>query len=182
MQNYSEAKLPLKFKEAIKLASEAHKGQKRKFDGKPYLTHPLRVAKLVEKFKGQSKNIEALKIAAVLHDTIEDGDIKPMQIKKMFGNMVMAIVRELTSDDDKVKKEGKANYLSNKLTNDLTDYALVLKLADRLDNVSDIKIASPEFREKYTKETNQIIAKLEAERELTQTQKNIIAEIKRSLV
>lgn len=46
MRTYSETKLLLKFKEAIKLTSEAHKGQKRKFDGKPYLGHPLRVAEI----------------------------------------------------------------------------------------------------------------------------------------
>jgi (p)ppGpp synthase/HD superfamily hydrolase len=118
--------------------------------------------------------------AAFLHDTVEDTPTTLMEIKNKFGNLVASLVKELTSDSDKIKKLGKTEYLSNKMTEELTDYALVLKLADRLDNVSDFPKATASFVEKYKKETNSILNKLE-ERDLTGTQKKLIAAIKEKL-
>jgi (p)ppGpp synthase/HD superfamily hydrolase len=57
---------------------------------------------------------------------------------------------------------------------------LVIKLADRLDNCSDFSVAPQKFKEKYTKETKEILSKL-TERELTNTHKNLILEIEKKL-
>ncbi len=50
---------------AIRIATQAHRGQKDKF-GKPYILHPLRVMGRVE--------TKEQKIVAVLHDVVEDCD------------------------------------------------------------------------------------------------------------
>lgn len=165
-------------KQAFQFAKEKHKGQKRKFGGTDYVVHPSRVANIVRDFKKESKNLLSLRIASYLHDTLEDTETSAAEIREKFGNLVLSLVKELTSDIDKINKIGKAEYLADKLTNDLTDYGLVLKLADRLDNVSDFPKASQSFIEKYKKETNFIINKLEKERKLTSTQKKLINAIK----
>ena len=54
---------------AIQIATEAHEGQTR-FDGSPYIEHPLRVMRTVE-IQGHSKRVQ---IVGVLHDTVEDSD------------------------------------------------------------------------------------------------------------
>ena len=167
---------------AVKFAKEQHEGQVRKFDKKPYVVHPLRVQKIITQFKGQSKNIEALRIAALLHDTVEDGNTSLAEIRNIFGNLVASLVNELTSDSDKIEKFGKTEYLKKKLSNDLSDYGLVLKLADRLDNVSDFDKASEGFVQKYKKETNEIISYLEKTRKLTGTQKKLIERIKTKMI
>lgn len=168
-------------REAFQFAKEKHKGQKRKFDKKDYVVHPSRVANIVRDFKKESKNLLSLRVAAYLHDTLEDTETSATEIRQKFGNLVMSLVKELTSDVDKIEKVGKTEYLADKLTNDLTDYGLVLKLADRLDNVSDLHKASESFVQKYKKETEFIINKLEKERKLTETQKKLIAAIKQKL-
>jgi (p)ppGpp synthase/HD superfamily hydrolase len=63
----------------------------------------------------------------------------------------------------------------------MSSWGLVIKLADRLDNVSDLKDASEKFREKYSKETKYILNQLEKNRELTKTQNKIMREIKKKL-
>ena len=63
--------------------------------------------------KNSSKNIKALKQAALLHDTLEDTDATPEEIEKMFGSLVLSIVKELTSDSSEIKKQGKTEYLKS---------------------------------------------------------------------
>jgi (p)ppGpp synthase/HD superfamily hydrolase len=171
---------PLMFK-ALRFAAKKHKGQVRKYGGKPYVSHPIEVSKIVQEFKGNSKNLEALRIASLFHDLVEDTDTSLTEIRELFGNLVSSIVKELTSDSDKIKQIGKANYLSDKLTYDLTDYGLVIKLADRLSNTNDLDKATLEFRAKYIKETDQILTSLETKRRLTSTQKNLVAAIRSNI-
>lgn len=54
---------------AIAIATQAHEGQRR-FDGTPYIEHPLRVMRTVE-LQGHSVRTQ---IVGVLHDTVEDSD------------------------------------------------------------------------------------------------------------
>lgn len=55
---------------AIQIATEAHEGQTR-FDGSPYIEHPLRVMRTVEN-QGHSERVQ---IVGVLHDVIEDNQL-----------------------------------------------------------------------------------------------------------
>jgi GTP pyrophosphokinase len=47
-------------KTALKFAAHAHRGQQRA-GGEPYIAHPVRVAKIVQKYK-QSHNIFFIKV------------------------------------------------------------------------------------------------------------------------
>lgn len=165
--------------DALEYAKKAHSGQTRS-DGTEYIEHPKRVATTILNFK-KSKNLDQLIAAAYLHDTIEDTNTTFDDLKKMFGGLVAEIVMELTSDKEKIKELGKTEYLSQKMTG-MSSYSLAIKLADRLDNVSDLKTAkTPEFRDRYRKETEAILDRIEKSRVLSGTHKKIIGLIRDKL-
>lgn len=164
------------YKKAAKFAYKKHEGQTRS-DGSPYIKHPANVASYIRKFK-QSKKIDALVSAAYLHDTVEDTDATYEQIEKMFGKLVSSLVKELTSDKEQIAKVGKQKYLTDKMSK-MSSWGLVVKLADRLDNVQDIATAkTPEWRKKYKAETEAILSDLEKNRALSKTHENLIHQIR----
>lgn len=157
-------------------ATEKHSSQSRR-DGTPYITHPERVAGHVRRVKGDSKNISDIESAAWLHDTLEDTDTSFEDIEELYGADVASIVRELTSDKEEIAKVGKTAYLQQKLRN-MSSYALIVKLADRLDNVSDLMTAdNPEWARKYAIQTQDILEYLIDNRDLTAPQLRLIDEI-----
>ena len=167
------------YRDAARYAATAHIGQKRS-GGKPYISHPVRVANIVKKYK-DSKQLNDILSAAFLHDTIEDTDTDEEQLHKMFGALVASLVKELTSDKSEIEKLGKTEYLADKMTN-MSSWALVIKLADRLDNVSDIKVAkNPEWRHRYRTETETILDRIERDRVLSGTHKQLIELIRAKL-
>lgn len=167
-----------KTKEALEYATLMHKGQFR-HDETDYINHPIRVANYVYKFK-QSKELDMLAICAYLHDTLEDTEATYYDIIDKFGIQVASIVLELTTDEDLKNEIGKAKYLKYKMKN-MSSWALVIKLCDRLDNIVDSKNSSKEFREKYVKETTTIIEFLLNNRKLSNTHMKIIKEILKEL-
>lgn len=81
---------------AIAIATEVHEGQYR-FDGSPYINHPLRVMKTVEA-QGHS---ESTQMVAVLHDAPEDseGRLKPEDLRKEgFDDEVIVPLELLTKE------------------------------------------------------------------------------------
>ena len=166
-------------KDALNFATQAHAGQERAGGG-PYISHPIRVAQHVEQWK-KSHNLDALISAAYLHDTLEDTDTTHEALHDLFGGLVASLVQELTSDKDQVQKIGKANYLAHKMAA-MSSYALVIKLADRLDNVRDITTAkTPEWRAKYAAETNHLLDYIAKNRVLTGTHQKLIGLIRDKL-
>lgn len=166
--------------QVLNFATQAHQGQTRS-GGEPYIGHPVRVANTVEKLK-KSKNLDALIAAAYLHDTIEDTNTTHEDLEKLFGGLVASLVKELTSDKEQIDKVGKTEYLSKKMAHDMSSYALVIKLADRLDNVKDIATAkSPAWRAKYRTETMRILDYIEQNRTLSGTHKKLIGLIREKL-
>ena len=165
--------------EALQYATQAHAGQTRS-GGEPYITHPMRVADSIKQYK-QSHNLDAIISAALLHDTVEDTDTTHEALHDLFGGLVASLVQELTSNPEEIKRVGKAAYLAHKMAA-MSSYALVIKLADRLDNVQDIATAkTPQWRAKYAAETNQILNYIEKTRALTGTHSKLISLIRAKL-
>jgi (p)ppGpp synthase/HD superfamily hydrolase len=159
---------------AKEFATKCHEGQFRKFDKKPYITHPAAVASLVDKFGGSPEMVAT----AWLHDVVEDCDVSIRDIIELFGTKVSNLVWELTSPKD-LNKSKKAEYLLDKM-NTMTSDALTIKLCDRLNNVSDFKTAPQGFVSKYSPETKFILDGLESGgRPLTTQQIKIIDEIRK---
>ena len=121
---------------AIVRAIEWHEGQLRKGSGLPYIVHPMSVFAMVWKYK-DSSNADILGAASVLHDTREDCDVSYTQLAEEFGETVANIVEELTNDEKGVELLGKQDYMEQEKLAKLSPYALVIKLADMLVNISD---------------------------------------------
>ncbi len=159
---------------AIIYATEKHKGMVRQGDGTPYILHPLRVMFILAEIK-KSNNYYLLAITCLAHDVVEDCGVSLKEIANKFGHNVAALVGELTSDKEEIEKVGKPVYLLNKMLG-MSSYALRLKLADRLHNVSDLDSLPSTKREKSIKETKYILEGL-VERKLTKTHKKLISQI-----
>lgn len=155
--------------QAINFVNEKHEGQTRKVTGHPYASHPLAVSYLLARYK-KSKNIELLIVSALLHDSLEDTDATFAEIADKFGPMVASIVFELTNDENAIKAVGKTEYMKKKMIG-LSSYALVIKLVDRLHNMSDHPT------DKMKTDTIDIIEHLMENRKLSKTQSAICADI-----
>lgn len=162
---------------AIKFALDAHKGQTRKGDGRPYIMHPISVMMRVGQNK-KSTNAYLLAVAAVLHDTVEDCGVELDTIAKLFGYYTAGLVEELTLDKSKYDTIGKKEYLAQEMCS-MSSYALCIKLCDRLDNLEDMESMTDEFKQRYSEETNYILQELESKRaKLSDTHKRLILNIR----
>lgn len=122
-------------REAIAFSIKCHESQIREGSGLPYIVHPISVYSIVKKYK-ESKNIKELLIAALLHDTVEDCNVSLEEIEQKFGKMVASLVAELTNDIKEILRVGKKEYMLKKVMA-LSSYALVIKLADFIENMTD---------------------------------------------
>ena len=77
-----------RIEEAIEVAAEAHQGQYRKGTRTPYITHPYAVGLILM----EAGCPEAVIIAGILHDTVEDTDLTLEFIQERFGEYVADIV------------------------------------------------------------------------------------------
>ena len=166
------SKAPLILK-SIKFADKKHKGILRD-DGTPYITHPLRVAEYVRQYK-ESKNADMLYMAAILHDTIEDTYTSYRELCDHFSEEVASIVMELSTAKFAPLwiKGGKAEYLSKKMEH-MTNYALYIKLCDRLDNICTLNGCTKEKRQRTLNDTRIILNYISKVRNLTESQKRVI--------
>lgn len=166
---------------AILFAVKAHRGQRRKGDGRPYILHPMSVLRTLYDVK-DSKNMYLLAIAVILHDTVEDCGVSLKKIAKKFGHQVAALVEELTLLKENYETIGKTKYLCQEVLA-MSSYALCIKLCDRLDNVSPREITkmNEDFKKKYKAETWEIVNTLEEKRKLTKTHIKLIKMIKKEI-
>ncbi len=104
---------------AIALAAEAHAGQVDR-GGQPYIFHPLRIMLKLDS--------EAKRIAAVLHDTVEDCGLELGLIKRRFGAEVAEAVDALT------RREGES-YMGFIERCGANEIARAVKWADLCDNM-----------------------------------------------
>ncbi|MGZ9222978.1 MAG: HD domain-containing protein, partial [Anaerolineales bacterium] len=82
---------------ATRFAAEKHDDQRRKDSrASPYINHPIRVAEMLWTV-GDVRDATLL-VASILHDTVEDTDTSPDEIKREFGEAVLALVLEVTDD------------------------------------------------------------------------------------
>jgi (p)ppGpp synthase/HD superfamily hydrolase len=152
--------------DAIELANERHAGQVRKGSGDPYVTHTIAVSYLVAAFKRSTKLVELI-VAAILHDCFEDTDTTFEEIARRFSPLVASLVLELSNDEQKIALMGKLEYQTKKMLG-MSSYALVIKLCDRLHNVSD----NPS--EKMVADTLIMMNRLRDGRKLSRTQLELV--------
>ena len=123
--------------EALTLALDLHRDQRRKGTDIPYVGHLMAVAALVAEHGGSEDQV----IAALLHDAIEDqGDrITAEGIAARFGEQVAAIVVACSDTDVQPKppwRERKERYIAH--LDAAPPAALLVSCADKLHNAQAI--------------------------------------------
>ncbi|MCL1623105.1 HD domain-containing protein [Moraxella sp. Tifton1] len=129
----------------------AHILDKRK-SGEPYITHPMAVAEILAGFRLDRDTI----IAAILHDTVEDTDVTDEMICAEFGETVSRLVDGVTKlkSSSMNKQQSQAATFHKILTATLIDpRVLIIKLSDRLHNMSTLDAVSEEKRKRTATET-----------------------------
>lgn len=126
---------------ALEFAANKHMHERRKgSDHAPYINHPIEVAAVLSVEAGHQD--EALLVAAILHDTVEDTSTSFEEIEQHFGAEVSSLVKEMTDDTSLPKQRRKELQIEHAPT--LTDGAKRLKLADKIANVRDMGATPPE--------------------------------------
>jgi GTP pyrophosphokinase len=140
-------------------AARMHEGQTRK-SGDPYFIHPVSVAHIIADMHLDGASV----CAALLHDVIEDTTATERDIEAIFGSEIAFLV-------DGVTKLGKINFISKEdqqaesfrkmlvaMARDIR--VLLVKLADRLDNMRTLDHMSVDSQERIARETLEIYAPL----------------------
>ena len=157
--------------DASRFAEQAHDGQAR-LSGEPFFEHPLQTALYLADLKLDSNALAA----ALLHDVIEDCDVRSDELARLFGDEVAKLVEGVTkltrtelmteerapelsirSEDEEVR----AASLRKMLMSMAEDIRVVLiKLADRLHNMRTLAPLPEHRRIAIAQETLDIYAPL----------------------
>lgn len=154
---YTPEDLPM-VKNAFNFAKEAHNGVFRK-SGIPYISHPLSVAKILANDKMQGDIVAA----ALLHDVVEDTDYTLEDIANKtnvpVSNYVDAVTQIKNTAETKEGKEDADDETFRKLLAMTSsgkrkiEYALYIKAADRIHNLSTISCFTDQKQLEKVKET-----------------------------
>jgi len=144
-------------KRAIEIGKRVHQNQYRK-NGNPYFIHPVRVA-----IKAIDYNLDTdTVVASLLHDVIEDTEGKQardnlsQEIKEQFEPSVYELVNALTK-----VKENRNLTLYKIIQLGSVDFRVILiKLLDRLDNLSDLDHLSRAKQRRICQETTAVYCEI----------------------
>lgn len=144
---------------AYVFSAAAHAGQVR-LSGEPYLSHPLEVSNILVGMR-----LDAPAIAAgLLHDTVEDTDASTAQISEQFGPSVAAIVEGVTKIGKmnfESKEQAQAENIRKMILAMADDIRVILvKLADRMHNISTLQFQKEHKQRAIAQETLGIYAPL----------------------
>ena len=144
-----------KVKEAYRFSDEAHLGQMR-ISGEPYISHPIAVAEICADWKLDAQAI----MAALLHDVMEDQDVKKDELIERFGAPVATLVDGLSKLDKiefQSQIEAQAENFRKMLLAMARDVRVILvKLADRLHNMRTLGSMSAEKKRRIARETMEV--------------------------
>ena len=142
---------------AYLVAHEAHVGQKRK-SGEPYIVHPVSVAKILVELGMDTDCI----VTALLHDVVEDTDMELVDLEKQFGKKIAELVdgvTKLRKLNFSSREEHQAESLRKMLIAMNRDIrVIIVKLADRLNNMRTISAMPEQKQRDIAKETMEVYA------------------------
>jgi (p)ppGpp synthase/HD superfamily hydrolase len=141
-----------------------HHGDQRRPTGAPYLEHLLEALEVL--VRGAGVTDQAVLVAAVLHDVVEDTACGVDDVRAEFGDEVATLVGWVTippvgpGQDKKSVKEAYLTGLSA-----APDKAVLVKLADRVSNVQTLRRLAPARQREYYAQTVKYVMPLAASRE-----------------
>ena len=164
-------------------AQEKHEGQLRKWTARPYIEHPMRVAGRVCLSLPMADLVGEYAVAAAwLHDVIEDcATSADRLIRDGFPKPVVDVVEELTKPDKATQpgmnREARCKAYMERLKT-ASRAAKVIKLCDRIDNLSEMSGAPVNFLWTYARESKELLTTLQGtDRRLENELASLIAQI-----
>jgi len=147
-------------KQGYDFMDEAHKGQLRK-SGKPYISHPVWIAKVVAQLNIGEEAI----LAALLHDCVEDTSATIEDIAKEFGDEVALLVSGLTEVKTKTKgiqiNQVNIDVFRRFFFSSVNDVrVLIIRLIDKLHNSMTIEYLPKDRQIIYAKNIMKIYGPL----------------------
>lgn len=143
-------------KKSYDFAAKKHFGQKR-LSGEDYIVHPLNVAYILTDIKADFETLSA----ALLHDVVEDCNVSIDVIKKEFGPNIAVLVDGVTkisklkfSRDNELTINNQRKILVG-LSEDVR--VIIIKLADRLNNMQTLYVHRESKQKKIAQETLDIL-------------------------
>ncbi len=139
---------------AFDFAKKIH-GEQKRFSEESYFIHPYETAKILGELRMSPITIAA----GLLHDSLEDADIKEEEIKDLFGEEILFLVKGVTKLG-KLKYRGAERHneslrkLFVAVSQDIR--VVIIKLADRLHNMRTIEYIPQHKQERIAKETLEI--------------------------
>lgn len=139
-------------------AKAKHEGQLRA-SGEPYFTHAFAVGKNLATLGMDARTIAA----GLIHDTLEDTDTTREEIEKEFGKEILFLVEGVTKLGT-LKYRGRERHVESlrkffiAVAEDVR--VLIIKLADRLHNISTLEHVRPDKQRRIALETIHIYAPL----------------------
>ena len=125
---------------ALAFAAHKHRDQRRKdADASPYINHPIALAACLANEGGVTET--TVLVAALLHDTVEDTETTVAELGEHFGAQISGIVAEVTDDKSLPKAERKRLQIEH--ARHLSREARLVKLADQIGNLRDVRQAPP---------------------------------------
>ena len=150
-----------KVMDAAVYAAVKHQYQRRAGYGQlPYMNHLLKVTEALIRV-GEERD-EALLLAAVLHDVLEDTDATHEELAQRFGREAADIVQELTDDMSIPYMERK--WLQVEKASQLSEKARKIRIVDKITNIRDI-LTYPldwplEKKQNYLSNSIQVVARI----------------------
>lgn len=124
---------------ALAFAANKHRDQRRKdVDATPYINHPIALAATLAE-AGISDPVALC--GALLHDTVEDTETTQEELQAEFGAEIAAVVMEVTDDKSTPKAARKQAQVDH--APQLSPAAKLVKLADKISNVTDVVTNPP---------------------------------------
>ncbi|MEK6907333.1 MAG: bifunctional (p)ppGpp synthetase/guanosine-3',5'-bis(diphosphate) 3'-pyrophosphohydrolase [Nanoarchaeota archaeon] len=142
---------------AYEFAKKSHSGQVRE-SGLEHISHLVGAARILVKLKADDKTIAA----CLLHDVLEDTNIKKEQLEKEFGQEVAHLVDGCTKidklriSDFKIRQAESIRKMLFATAQDIR--VMIIKLADRLDNMLSLQYFPEEKQKRIAQETLDIYA------------------------
>ena len=140
------------YRKSIYFATAAHAaiGQKRKYTGEDYINYPLEVCDILEDAKYVN---DEMRVAALLHDVVEDTAINIEVIRTHFGSCVTTLVEGLT-DVSKLEdgNRAKRKEIDRQHTARQSAVCKTIKLADLISNSKSILQYDRDFAKVYLQE------------------------------
>ena len=143
-------------KKAYNYAKEVHKNDIR-LSGEEYMHHPLNVSYILTDLYADSDTL----CAGLLHDTVHIGKANLNDIEEKFGKDISALVKGVTKLNKLnlfTDSENQINYYK-KIIIGLTEDVriIIIKLAERVQNMRTLYVLPLESRKEKAKETIEIL-------------------------